>query len=103
MTSFTFADPSVRTQARLVQRLANDLHRVRIGLGPSDLELANAPFINNWRVIQRAEPALVGLISGHPVVHGHGITSGLYVLDRELGFARTFSRFYRLGQEARAS
>lgn len=93
----TFDDAQVRRQHRLVQALAADLERIRLGIGPSSAELALAPRIDDWRPCVRAEPALTGLISGHPSASGLSVTSGLYVLDPDRGFARTFSRFYLLG------
>ena len=99
--NMTFADAEVRRQARLVQRLAVDLERLRLSGAPSPDELALAPLIEDWRLVMRPEPALQGLINGHPNVSGPAVTSGLFILDRERGFARTLSRYYQLGSEYR--
>lgn len=99
MTSLTFADITVRQHTRLITRLAHDLELIRLELGPTAQDLENAPIIDNWYVGARMEPALVGDIADHPLVDGSGITSGLYVLDPERGYARTLSRFYKLGRE----
>jgi hypothetical protein len=41
----------------------------------------------------------VGRMTGHPTCVGSlSITSGLWVLAPEFGWARTLSRFYRLGR-----
>jgi hypothetical protein len=98
MISYTFADPMVRQHSRLIQRLALDLERIRSGAGPTCDELEDAPLIDEWQVGVRAQLALVGNISGHPAVSGAGITSDLHILDVEGGYARTLSRFYRLGR-----
>jgi len=95
----TFDDAEVRRQHHLVQSLAADLERIRRGDGPSPEELAFAPRIDRWRPCVRAEPALTGFISGHPIVHGMSVTSGIFILDPERGFARTFSRYYQLGDQ----
>lgn len=101
MTSLTFADPGVRKHYRLIQKLAVDLQLIRTGTGPTPEQLAEAPIIEAWRLGVRAEPALIGFVSRHPFVSGNAVTSSLYVLDPELGYARTLSRFYRLGKEIR--
>lgn len=99
MSSWTFADPAVRMHSRLVSELAIDLERIRAGIGPSDEEIANAPCIEGWYLGGRIETALIGNVVDHPLLEGRAITSQLYVLDPELGYARTLSRWYRLGQE----
>ena len=49
----------------------------------------------NW--ISR--PCLLGDIQGHPLLRGPRIeTSELWAFAPELGWARTMSRFYRLGR-----
>lgn len=102
MMNYTFADAEMRRQFRLVQKLAADLELLRLGIGPLADELASAPRIDNWQFAARAEVALQGEISGHPLISGPAVTSGLYLLDKERGFARTLSRFYTLGREARS-
>lgn len=82
------------------------------GETPSPLELANAPLLEDWSMaivlIKRdAEelhmlPVLVGRVAGHPE-HGDATnieTSQLVWLDRELRWARTWNRVYRLGERA---
>lgn len=98
MHSFTFADQEARQQYRLIKRLADDLDRIRLGMGPSPDEITQAPFITDWMVGVRAEPALLGNVSGHPMVDGHALTSPLFVLDPANGYARTLTRFYRIGK-----
>jgi hypothetical protein len=48
----------------------------------------------------RSVHALTGLVAGHPsIVNGRrALTSQVYAFDAERGFARTASRFFRLGR-----
>lgn len=99
MKSMTFDDAEFRIHARLIERLAVDLARIRRGEGPTVEELDRAPILSGWRPAARVSPALAGSISGHPLLpHGPAVTSQLYVLDEEIGYARTLSRWYRLGE-----
>lgn len=47
-------------------------------------------------------PSLFGTVMGHPIIEdGRNVcTSELVALDRESGWVRTRSRYYRLGREA---
>lgn len=49
----------------------------------------------------RSSCCLAGEVSGHPQLHGSITTSALIVLDPGLTWARTMSRFYRLGSPFR--
>lgn len=66
--------------------------------GPSPEDLAAAPLLNDWQtILMRSSCCLAGEVSGHPRLHGSITTSALIVLDPALTWARTMSRFYRLG------
>jgi hypothetical protein len=94
----TFKNPRVRETARLVHDLSADLRRMERGDGLTDEELARAPLLVDWSLAYRFELAMAGRVEGHPVLtDGPVTTSGLYLLDENGGFARTLSRFYRLG------
>ena len=58
--------------------------------------------VSQWTLARRAVPCLVGVASGHPRISDGKplLSSELYYLDPERGFARTFSRWYRLGDQA---
>lgn len=95
----TFSDPRVRLTARRIHALSADLRRIELGLGPTADELASAPVIEDWLLAYRIEPALVGTVIGHPeLADGPITTSGIFLLDTELGFARSLSRYYNLGR-----
>lgn len=68
--------------------------------GPSRLELATAPVLQHWRPFRTLHGGTVlgGYVSGHPVLRDGPIrTSGLLSLCPTGRWARTVSRWYRLG------
>ncbi|ASR08855.1 hypothetical protein CHY08_18125 [Rhizobium leguminosarum bv. viciae] len=86
------------SQAPLVdrlRRLADDLENIDKSLG------ARPPVasLNSWTLGHRAVPCLIGRPIGHPVISDGkpACSSELFYLDAERGFARTMSRWYRLG------
>jgi len=84
--------------ARL-EALAADLEAIASGAMPPPELLRAAPLIDHWIEVTRPEPCLAGRISGHPHCRGAiSITSGTWLWAPELGWARTLSRFYRLGR-----
>lgn len=96
---FAFEDPQTRLLVRRVHELSDDLKLIAQLRAPSIRDIAAAPLLDDWFIGHRMEPALVGTVSGHPVVpDGPAVTSGLYVLDPVAGYARTLSRWWRLGQ-----
>jgi hypothetical protein len=84
--------------ARL-RRLADDLDRIAALTAPADEELAQAPLLVDWRlVLSLSGLSLTGFVAGHALLgSGYIVTSPLWVLDPDLRWARTLSRFYRLG------
>ena len=86
--------------ARLESLLA-DLERFGSGHFPDDAELEKAPKLDPFALAERTTRCLVGGNVGHPILKGQFIsTSELWVLAPELGWARTYSRLYRLGDYA---
>lgn len=76
------------------------LEGIGSGLAPSTSELDEAPIIDHWVEATRPQLCLAGQIYGHPTVRGPlGITSEVWAMAPELGWVRTYSRFYRLGQQ----
>lgn len=81
-----------------IEALAFDFRLLADGHFPPDSALASAPLIENWAFSVRPEPCLIGKFHGHPTCHGPiSVTSALEAIAPELGWARTRSRFYRLG------
>jgi hypothetical protein len=88
-----------------LSRLAVDLKAFCIAKEPAGTQLAAAPVIDRWRVMSRPAPCLVGDVTGHPLLAGAGrrvATSDLVLIDEDRGWARTRSRWYRLGIHAKA-
>ena len=91
-------DMSVR-----LRPLADDLDAIARGRSPKANVLACAPILSKWCFF--AAPGgvrLMGVVDGHPEAGpGPILTSPLYAVDPKLEWARTLSRFYRLGDCAR--
>lgn len=69
--------------------------------GPSGADLAAAPLLDLWQAVidTSGRPALCGQVTGHPRLDDNAVfTSRLLALDAANGWARTNSRWYRLGQ-----
>lgn len=68
--------------------------------GPGKADLANAPALEQWRALLGAGgmPVLWGVVTGHPQIGADFMTtSRLIAIDAAMGWARTVSRWYRLG------
>ena len=84
--------------ARL-EALVRDMASIASGHRPGDDELAGAPIIDHWSVALRPLPCLIGGVHGQPNLRGPiSATSGLCIFAPDLGWARTVSRYYRLGR-----
>lgn len=90
------------TRAELVSRMRQLAHE----LEETSLN-ANQPItrIDQWAVAQRAVPCLIGIPTSHPrIPDGEPLfSSELYYLDPGRRIARTFSRWYQLGERADAA
>jgi hypothetical protein len=82
-----------------LRHLASDLNRIAAAVAPTAAELSQAPLLVDWRIVLDLRGlALTGFAAGHPRLGSKKIvTSQLWVLDPQLRWARTVSRFYRLG------
>ena len=84
-----------------LELLIGDLRKISAGHRPSAADLAAAPIIDAWAIGRRTSPCLVGSVHGHPELRGPlSVTSDLWVFAPDLGWARTLSRYYRLGRPA---
>ncbi len=94
-----------------------DIERIRAGLleaakiasgyEPTQADLAGAPLISSWILAMHPGdpgPTLIGSISGHPKLADSALsaTSIVLAMDVNAGWARTVSRYYRLGPAAGA-
>ncbi|WP_024843877.1 DUF6634 family protein [Paracoccus pantotrophus] len=69
--------------------------------GPSDADLAQAPALSDWKaaISPGGYVMLWGEVTDHPLLGNANIhTSQLIAIDPEAGWARTASRWYRLGR-----
>ncbi|WP_412177205.1 DUF6634 family protein [Mesorhizobium sp. ZC-5] len=60
-----------------------------------------APILDDWRFAFSPAPCLVALSTGHPRLPGDRrsiVTSEIFLISEEIGWARSFSRWYRLGR-----
>lgn len=92
--------PEIGPEIDRLRDLVDDLERICRGEHPGRRRLAEAPVIENWGMAHRLEFCLTGHVLGHPII-GDGkesITSPLWVFAPDLGYARTLSRLYALGE-----
>lgn len=88
----------VADAARQMRGLADDLTRFSGSFWPTEVELADAPILNHWSGWMLEVPCLAGLVTGHPLARGPRVrTSPLWALHPSGRWARTETRFYRLG------
>jgi len=83
--------------------LTADMEALRRGSFPESLTDAEAPILENWEMARRPIPCLVGHSFGHPRLIGSGrpiMTSDLWLMSADQSWARTLSRWYRLGRPA---
>ncbi|MCJ8141059.1 DUF6634 family protein [Falsirhodobacter halotolerans] len=69
--------------------------------GPSEADLAQAPVLSDWKaaISPGLHVMLWGEVTDHPLLGTASITtSQLIAIDAEAGWARTASRWYRLGR-----
>ncbi len=89
-------------EIRMLKSLVADLERIFEGDYPDERILTNSPAITSWKLSARRATCLEGVLFEHPRLGSivpNGITSELWLLDLDRNYARTFSRFYRLGQK----
>ncbi|SDA86166.1 DUF6634 family protein [Sinorhizobium sp. NFACC03] len=96
----SYDDSAWRVMSRLtlaadLRRLADDLENA----APAPAASSSAVMINSWMRTTREVPCLVGRVLGHPILDDHSLiqTSELFYIDERGEFARTRSRWYRLG------
>lgn len=93
-------DP-VATVARL-RALAADLESMTVFM--PNTELDDAPILDDWSMCMRPIRALTGWTTGHPLLGSREVvTSELFAIDAGGRWARTYSRFYRLGRPAKGT
>jgi len=98
---FEIVDRAKPYKGRLPKRASR-----RAPEGVDVFEFGEPPRIENWRVFDAyrgLHQVLIGEIYGHPILGdcpNGAVTSRLIWISPEAGFARTRSRYYRLGAQA---
>jgi hypothetical protein len=87
--------------ARELEKLTIDLRGLVEGRPPSQQDLQTRPLLDGWTFSFLPAPCLVGAIDQHPMfaTRPHIHTSELVLIDPHRQWARTWSRFYRLGKQ----
>lgn len=96
-------DPTFDFQLERLLALVADIERIGSGASPEALAGREAPVLDRWVIGQRFVPCLAGLSTGHPRLPGEERligTSDLWLLSEDHNWARTLSRWYRLGRPA---
>ena len=89
-----------------MERLATlvaDMERIHRGVPPQVVAGDDVPILDRWVLAMRPAPCLAGLSTGHPKLVGENRligTSDLWLLSKDHTWARTLSRWYRLGRPA---
>jgi hypothetical protein len=94
--------PQLLPEIARLKRLLADIEAIAAGQHPGREILGDAPLLNGWTLTLQTEPCLTGVVEGHPEIADLRpvVTSGLWVLAPDMGYARTLSRFYALGLPA---
>lgn len=81
--------------------LADDLARIAAGDGPTPADLTDAPLLDRWLIGVSLQPVLYGSVVDHPRLGTRPAirTTPVFAIDGNGLWARTWSRYYRLGRE----
>ncbi|WP_366940968.1 DUF6634 family protein [Mesorhizobium sp.] len=95
------------TESERLKALAGDIERILQGVPPEAIAGdETAPILDRWFLANRAAPCLVGLSTGHPKLTGENrsiATSDVWLISHDMAWARTLSRWYRLGRPVERS
>jgi len=93
-------EPMFELQLQRFSRLLSDMQAIRRQVSIESLA-GNAPLLDRWTTSVRPATCLVGRSTGHPIFNGAGrliATSDLILMSKDGEWARTLSRWYRLGE-----
>lgn len=91
-----------RLSAKTLKRALKDWEKLASGHSPSSEDLSKAPMLTHWepRWTTTGVMYLVGEVQGHPkLADGPCSTCLVLAADVREGWARTISRYYRLGPQ----
>lgn len=92
---------SFEEELRRLSALLKDMESIGRGTLPEELAVEEPPLLDRWVRAATLAPCLVGESTGHPLLPGRNrriCTSELLLIDADHGWARTRSRWYRLGR-----
>lgn len=81
--------------------LVSDMEAIGRGVSPKELAGVEAPLLDRWTLGYRPIQCLLGHSTGHPLLPGEDrtiCTSDLWLISEGYEWARTLSRWYRLGR-----
>ncbi|WP_374379349.1 DUF6634 family protein [Dongia sp.] len=85
-------------EIKALEALLTDLKKIAAGEVPTDDDLKDAPLLVGWRESARMAPCLLGTVVEHPLFGTQEITtSQVWSANLPARWARTYSRWYRLG------
>lgn len=90
----------VREMERL-SSLVVDMEQIQRGMPLQAMAGDDAPVLDRWILARRTVPCLVGLSTGHPELVGRDraiTTSDVWLMSDDMAWARTASRWYKLGR-----
>jgi hypothetical protein len=79
------------------------MERILAGVLPEAIVSEEPPLLDRWILGNTLAPCLVGLSTGHPTLVGANraiATSNVWLMSDDMTWARTLSRWYRLGRPA---
>lgn len=94
-------NPSLDRMLGKLGSLVTDMEAVRRGVSPEELAGSHPPVLASWTIGVGRNLYLEGLSTGHPKLRGQDrliSTSELFLLSENQAWARTLSRWYRLGE-----
>ena len=100
------AGEQLAVESARIRALLCDMERIVEGVLPETLVSEEPPLLDRWLLGNVLTPALVGLSTGHPVLPGTNrpiATSQVFLMSADMSWARTLSRWYRLGRPAERS
>jgi len=91
------------TETERLSALIGDMKRLQRGVAPEALADVDVPILDQWKLTARPVSSLSGRSSGHPGLGGINPSTGTsdpWILTEDRGWARTLSRWYRMGPPA---
>lgn len=99
MNDFMFGRADAGETVAALRRLADDIENLTMFVPTRQLDVA--PRLENWTYGTKLTTCLAGDVTGHPILGTTPVfSSELFAIDPKRRWARTFNRFYVLGERA---